>query len=99
MNSFTADVERQCEAFGLHPYKVYSDVEAAEFLGIEVLRLKHLAQIGELKTVPGRKDHPYLGGHLAQYKAAKTTPAPKAARASHPSARRRRSLPHASGLS
>jgi hypothetical protein len=79
MHSLGDEIERLCDAVGLRPYKLYSASQAAQFLGLEVHMLEHLAQVRELEPVPGRRATVYLGTKLAQYGTDKGLVAPQSA--------------------
>ena len=67
MQNFATELLRFCDEVGLYPYKLYSAREAATILHVHPIKLRHLREMGQLKTMPERKRRPYLGGYLAAY--------------------------------
>jgi len=58
----------EAEEMGLAPFHRYNEEEAAVVLGLDIVRLRHLIVLGELKKVHSRGHNFIIGAELARWR-------------------------------
>jgi hypothetical protein len=64
---FTPEETAEAERLGLAPYRRYTQAEAAETLGVDLLRVGHLVRSGELDAVRGHRETFVVGAAIARW--------------------------------